>query len=410
MKLRIAVWHHLPPGGGAKRALHQHLQWLHGRGHHLEIWSPPSGQGDFLPLSQFGREHVIPLGEQSIPSRLAWAYKQVGAEPYLLMKLHALTEHSRRAAQEIDDGKFDIMLATTCQWLAVPSIAAFARTRGVLYLNEPYRPLYEATTRLPWVEEQSSGGSTLGRIRHFVGSSLRAHPHRVYAREERRHVLAFARVLANSRFSRESLLRAYGVDSTVCYLGIDATIFENSVAPRQPLVVGVGQFHASKNPEFVIRAAGASRSRPRLRWICNAIHSSAFVHQMKELAASLGVPFELLEGVADEVLVRSYQEAAVFAYAPRLEPFGLAPLEANACGTPVVAVAEGGVRETVEHGVNGLLVDTIAEMAQAIDRLIADPEQARALGQRGAALVRQKWTAEAAGKRLEQRLLESLAT
>ena len=40
---------------------------------------------------------------------------------------------------------------------------------------------------------------------------------------------------------------------------------------------------------------------------------------------------------------------AAMLYAPRLEPFGLAPLEANACGLPVIAVPEGGVRETVVH-------------------------------------------------------------
>jgi glycosyltransferase involved in cell wall biosynthesis len=43
------------------------------------------------------------------------------------------------------------------------------------------------------------------------------------------------------------------------------------------------------------------------------------------------------------------------AYAPRLEPLGLAPLEAGACGLPVVAVAEAGVRETVVDGITGSL-------------------------------------------------------
>ena len=43
-------------------------------------------------------------------------------------------------------------------------------------------------------------------------------------------------------------------------------------------------------------------------------------------------------------------------YAPCLELVGLAPLEANACGVPVVAVAEGSVRETIVDGVYGLRV------------------------------------------------------
>ncbi len=65
-------------------------------------------------------------------------------------------------------------------------------------------------------------------------------------------------------------------------------------------------------------------------------------------------------------------------YTSQLEPFGLAPLEANSCGTPVVAVAEGGVRETIKDGLNGFLVDDEPEaIAQAIKLLLSDAELAR---------------------------------
>ena len=92
-------------------------------------------------------------------------------------------------------------------------------------------------------------------------------------------------------------------------------------------------------------------------------------------------------------------------YAPRLEPFGLAPLEANACGIPVLAVAEGGVRETVIDQVNGLLVDSHpAAMGAAIQRLRGDPAFARRLGDAGRAAVETKWGLEQAIDRLEQHL------
>jgi glycosyltransferase involved in cell wall biosynthesis len=55
---------------------------------------------------------------------------------------------------------------------------------------------------------------------------------------------------------------------------------------------------------------------------------------------------------SDENIVELLNRAAVMVYSARLEPFGLAPLEANACATPVVAVAEGGVRESIRNGVN----------------------------------------------------------
>jgi glycosyltransferase involved in cell wall biosynthesis len=83
-------------------------------------------------------------------------------------------------------------------------------------------------------------------------------------------------------------------------------------------------------------------------------------------------------------------------------------LEANACGTPVVAVAEGGVRETVQHEVNGLLVpDRDAKaLGAAVRRLLHDPSLARKIGETGLKLVQEVWTWEASVNRLEEALLQ----
>jgi len=73
--------------------------------------------------------------------------------------------------------------------------------------------------------------------------------------------------------------------------------------------------------------------------------------------------------VSDEELVEVLNRATALVYTSRLEPFGFAPLEANACATPVVAVAEGGVRETMRNGVNGILVDREPEpIAHALQK------------------------------------------
>jgi glycosyltransferase involved in cell wall biosynthesis len=96
-------------------------------------------------------------------------------------------------------------------------------------------------------------------------------------------------------------------------------------------------------------------------------------------------------------------------YAPRLEPFGLAPLEANACGLPVIAVPEGGVRETILDGVNGWLVPDENAMATVLERLLKNPEEARRLGENGIALVDERWSMEAAIDRLENVLFDVVA-
>jgi len=62
-------------------------------------------------------------------------------------------------------------------------------------------------------------------------------------------------------------------------------------------------------------------------------------------------------GLSDLELIERYRRAALCLLTSRLEPLGLTAMEAAACGTPVVAVCEGGYRETVVDGTTGLLAD-----------------------------------------------------
>jgi glycosyltransferase involved in cell wall biosynthesis len=123
------------------------------------------------------------------------------------------------------------------------------------------------------------------------------------------------------------------------------------------------------------------------------------------LAKSHEVTFEVRRSIDDKELVDILNRASTMAYAPRLEPFGLAPLEANACGLPVVAVAEGGIRETIVDGVNGFLVQHQPQMmADAIQRLAHDKDLAAQLGKNGSRIVQEKWSVNAAVERLERQL------
>jgi glycosyltransferase involved in cell wall biosynthesis len=400
----VAVWHHLPSGGG-KRVLFDHVRGLVERGHHVEAWCPSTADETFLPLRDIVPEHRVDLPQVTTPAVPRLLYELAGASHHLLARMAALALHARQVAGEIGRGRFDVLLLGACRWFAVPPMFAGLAMPSVLYLGEPYRPLYEAQPRLPWIAEAADSRrwwSPRGLV-HWLGASTRVHPSRVHARRDVDHIHAFDVVLVNSLFSRESLLRAFAVDAHVCYPGVDPELFGVAAAPRARRVLSVGSFNFNKNPEFVVRAVAASRSRPVLRWVANS-WNDGYVEAMKRLAAELGVSLELRQGLSEIELVREYQQAIALVYAPRLEPFGLAPLEANACGTPVVALAEGGVRETIVDGENGLLVEDPPGMAAAIDALVADPDRALALGRRAAEIVRRRWTLDAAVTALERHL------
>jgi len=406
--MKIAVWHNLPSGGG-KRALYDHVRGLVRRGHTVESWCPPTADQSYLPLGDLIPEHVLPFdwkprAEKKLPAKLATL-------PFdFLTRIDALDRHCRQCADEINRGRFDLLFANTSLYQAVSSIGRYVEMPKVVYLQEPVRELYEAMPDPLW-QALPAAASYLSAsyYRDFLKDLLKVQALRVLMREEVRNARSFDAVLVNSFYSRESILRAYGVDAKVCYLGVDADKFVALNLPRENYVVGLGAFVKLKNVEFAIRAlAEVSEPRPRLVWIGNAA-DALYLEAMKQLASTLKVDFEPRVKIADDELVNLLNRALLMIYSSRLEPFGFAPLEANACGLPVLAVAEGGVRETVVDGVNGLLVENDPRaMAAAVMRLSADPAYARRLGQTARQHVVEKWSVEAAVERLERKLSETL--
>jgi glycosyltransferase involved in cell wall biosynthesis len=109
--------------------------------------------------------------------------------------------------------------------------------------------------------------------------------------------------------------------------------------------------------------------------------------RLRALAEELGVGDRLVlrgrvERAAMPALLRS---ADVVVCAPWYEPFGIVPLEAMACGVPVVATAVGGQVDTVVHGLTGLLVPPRdpGALAAALAALLEEPERRAGLGRAG---------------------------
>jgi glycosyltransferase involved in cell wall biosynthesis len=404
--MRIAVWHNLPSGGG-KRALYYHVGGLLERGHEVEAWCPPTADRQYLPLQGLVDEHVVPL-EWPAPGRAPRGLRRLQEYRELTQQLAAMERHCQACAEEMNRRGFDVLFANACRSFRTTPIGRYVSFPKVLYLGEPNRPLYEAMPTLPWPAPPAPEGGqwSLGRLRTLASDLIRVQSPRLQVREERRNAAAFDRILVNSLYSRESVLRAYGLEASVCYLGVDTDLFVDRGGAREPLVVGIGAFVPEKNIPLVVEAlALVPEPRPALVWVGNHVHAAGYLDVLGELARSRGVAFEPRVRIEDGELVDVLNRAAMMVYAPRLEPFGFAPLEAASCGLPVVAVPEGGVRESVVDGLSGLLVEADpGALAAAVGRLAGDPSLARRLGRQARELVVERWSLGAAIERLERRL------
>lgn len=405
--MKIAIWHNLL-SGGAKRALYYHVKGLIEHGHHVEAWSPPTADLSYMPLASMIKEHVVPINyrkktEGGLLSKIKYDHYELSS------KFKAMSMHCQKCAMEINGGGFDVLFANTCVDFRVAPIGRYTKIPKLLYLQEPLRSYYEALPRLPWLAPDPPESSFLNAqyFKTRVIDFVKIHYKRILAREELLGAQAYDSILVNSFYSRESLLRAYGINAKVCYLGVDPDLFVPRDLPKRNFVVGLGSIQPIKNIEFVIGAlAKVSSPRPQLVWIGNST-STDYLSKLKRLATSLAVDFVPREMITDNELIDALCSASMMVYAPRLEPFGFAPLEANACCLPVVAVAEGGVRETVVDGVNGLLVEPDeACMARAIELIRDDKSLGTNLGRKGREIVVEKWSLGSAYARLEKRLLE----
>ncbi|MFP8905618.1 D-inositol-3-phosphate glycosyltransferase [Streptomyces atacamensis] len=110
--------------------------------------------------------------------------------------------------------------------------------------------------------------------------------------------------------------------------------------------------------------------------------------QLQKLAACLGITdvVRFRPPVGQELLADWYRAASVLVMPSHSESFGLVAVEAQACGTPVVAASVGGLPVAVRDGVSGLLVDghEPAGYARALRRLIDDRELAARMGEAAA--------------------------
>ncbi|MBX6357854.1 MAG: glycosyltransferase [Micromonosporaceae bacterium] len=166
--------------------------------------------------------------------------------------------------------------------------------------------------------------------------------------------------------------------------------------PERPRVLTVGRLVERKGYAELIQAM---RLVPKAECVivggppADQLARDPLARELRELARAHRVAgrVRLVGAVPREQMPRWYRSADVLACAPWYEPFGLTPLEAMACGVPVVATAVGGLTDTVVDELTGELVPPRdpAALGRTLRRLLDDPVRRLAYGTAAVDRVRQ---------------------
>ena len=217
-----------------------------------------------------------------------------------------------------------------------------------------------------------------------------------------------------SRYTRDRVASAFGPRAALEHLppGVDVERFRPDPSARadlraryklgdRPVIVCLSRLVPRKGQDMLIRALPTIRSRVDGAALV-VVGGGPYLSPLRRLADSVGVADHVTftEGVAAAELPAHHAMADVFAMPCRtrgggldVEGLGIVYLEASSTGVPVVAGCSGGAPESVQHGRTGFVVDgrSTDQIAEAVSRILNDPDLAARMGSAGRRWVIQRW-------------------
>ena len=269
-----------------------------------------------------------------------------------------------------------------------------AVTAGVLRAeaakNEGFYDLvhshYWLSGQVGWIAQERWGVPlvhtmhTMARVKNLTLAQGDAPEPAIREIGEEQVVTAADRLVANTHAEAKELIELYHADPNrvrVVHPGVDLEVFVpgNQITARRDLGVAeeaivllfVGRIQPLKAPDVLIKAAAEILKRnPELRSrlvvaICGGPSGSGLERpdSLVTLADQLGVSdvVKFVPPTSRAELVKWFQAASVCVVPSYSESFGLVAIEAQACGTPVIAARVGGLPTAVRDGISGVLVD-----------------------------------------------------
>jgi glycosyltransferase involved in cell wall biosynthesis len=282
--------------------------------------------------------------------------------PTVLQRLPGVRRYSRAllplmpwAFDRFDFSGYDAVI--TCSSAFSKHITTRGATRNICYCFTPPRYLWDLRDAY-----------TEGRL---LKAPLRAALTRMRA-VDRRAASRVHQFVADSAVVAERIARSYDRTSTVVYPPVDTSAFKPSGRDPEDFYLVVGRLVQYKRIDLAVQAANAM-GRPL--WIVGV------GPEAQKLKAMAGPTVRFLGSLPDAEVADLYARCRAFLF-PGLDDFGIAPVEAQAAGRPVVAYGAGGALETVVDGTTGVhfgaqTAECLVQALERLDGLRVDPAACR---------------------------------
>lgn len=406
--MRIGIYHNIP-FGGALHLLENHIKHLCRR-HEIYLYSIdidenlidyyglrynkkmiPSLTGYVVKEKKFKDPRTLNNWYRRIQK---WGRGQDRLKSFIMRKDLDLIEHAaEKIGAAIEKDQCDVVIGHIDKFTQVPVPLSKTSIPTVFFCVEPNRRLYD-------------GGNLAKAVSGFNDPFIRK-----LLRLDLDVTGSIDQFACDSYFTREFIYQVYGKFAWVIPSAVDINTFKPiSGILKENLVLFVGVLMQHKAPMFLMEAMGCipGKKRPKVIFIYPR-GDEGMKRDIKQYAVRNNIEVEFYQGVSISELVNFYNRAKVCAYPAIMEPGGLVPLESQACGTPVVAVNEGGNREEVQNGITGFLTDRDKkQFGKAIEQIISDSRLFENMRESGIDYIRSERTWEHSVSKLESYLHTNL--
>lgn len=348
--MRIAIFHELD-FGGAKRVVLEFAKKLK-KNHVVDLYYVDEYRDNNV------KNHFNKTYHYKFNSKI-WKGNDWKARIYKdTIELINLYNLHKKIAGDIKSEKYDYIFVHPSKLTQAPFLLRFLKNKCIYYCQEPLRMIYDSAVfsnikNIPFPKNLYEFSNR--KIRKWIDSE---------------NFKCASIILANSNYSKSFIEKCYGRKVELCYLGIDTDLFKPLNIDKSIDILFIGNKDNGLN--LLNNSLKFFHINPKVKVIFRK--NGKFI-------------------LSDKELVKIYNKSKVLVSLNKNEPFGLIPLEAMSCGTPVVAVSEGGYKESIIDNKTGFLISRDAhELYEKINSVIGNDKLRLIMAKNARENVLQNWT------------------